>query len=112
MPERLRIFISSPGDVVPERRRAQLVIDKLAKEYARFFVIKPVGWEDEPMLASSHFQDQIAPPSETDILVLILWSRLGTPLPPKTETREYHGIDGRVTLNLPPAAAALLGQSP
>ena len=93
---RLRIFISSPGDVIPERRRAQLVIDKLAKTYARFFAIEPILWETEPMLASGHFQDQIIPPSQTDIVLLIVWSRLGTPLPARTETREYRGIDGRV----------------
>jgi len=91
----LRIFISSPGDVLPERRRAQLIIEKLAKEFARFFDIEAVSWDTEPMLASGHFQDQIVPPSETDIVILIVWSRLGTPLPAKTETREYHGIDGR-----------------
>ena len=95
MPKTLRIFISSPGDVKPERRRAQLIIGKLAKTYARFFAIEPVLWEVEPMLASGSFQDQIVPPSETDILVLILWSRLGTPLPASTATREYRGIDGR-----------------
>ncbi len=96
MPDTLQLFISTPGDVIPERRRAQLVIEKLAKTYARFFRIEPILWELETMLASGHFQDQITPPSETDIVVLIVWSRLGTPLPPKTETREYRGIDGRV----------------
>jgi WD40 repeat protein len=98
MPNPLRIFISSPGDVVPERRRAQLVIEKLAKTYARFFAIEPILWEVEPMLASGHFQDQITPPRETDIVLLIVWSRLGTPLPEKTATREYRGIDGRAPL--------------
>jgi hypothetical protein len=96
MAERLRIFVSSPGDVVPERRRARLVIEKLSKAYARFFTIEPILWEVEPMLASGHFQDQIVPPGETDIAVLIVWSQLGTPLPAKTARREYHGIDGRV----------------
>lgn len=71
MARALRIFVSSPGDVIPERRRAQLVIEKLAKIYARFFAIEPILWEVEPMLASGHFQDQITPPSETDIVVLI-----------------------------------------
>jgi hypothetical protein len=42
------------------------------------------------MLASGHFQDAIEPPSAFDIVVLILWSRLGTPLP-----ENYRGIDGR-----------------
>jgi WD40 repeat protein len=96
MAKGLRIFISSPGDVLPERRRAKLVIEALAKSYVRHFTIEPILWEVEPMLASGHFQDQIIPPSETDILVLIVWSRLGTALPEKTETREYRGIDDRV----------------
>jgi hypothetical protein len=95
MPRSLQIFISSPGDVIPERRRAGLVVEKLAKIYARFFSIKPIQWEIEPMLASGHFQDQITPPGETDIVVLIVWSRLGTALPVATATRTYRGIDGR-----------------
>ena len=47
------------------------------------------------MLASGHFQDSIEPPSAFDIVVLILWSRLGTSLPERTAVREYRGIDGR-----------------
>jgi len=95
----LRIFISSPGDVGPERRRAALIIEHLAKDYARFFAIEPVLWETEPMLASGHFQDHIVPPAETDIVVVILWSRLGSPLPEKTAVRAYKGIrdQSRVT---------------
>lgn len=96
MVEPLRVFISSPSDVTPERRRAALVIERLAKDYARFFDIGFVLWETEPMLASGHFQDHITPPADTDIVVLILWSRLGTNLPERTEIREYRGIDGRV----------------
>jgi hypothetical protein len=95
MPTPLQIFISSPGDVIPERRRARLVIEKLTKIYARFFSIKAIQWEIEPMMASGHFQDQITPPGETDIVVLIVWSRLGTALPAETATRTYRGIDGR-----------------
>ncbi|MBF0615099.1 MAG: hypothetical protein HQL92_08095, partial [Magnetococcales bacterium] len=88
----LRIFISSPGDVGDERRRAAIVIARLKKEFVRFFDIVPILWEYEPMLASGHFQDIIERPSTTDIVVMILWSRLGTPLP---EDR-YQGLDGRV----------------
>jgi energy-coupling factor transporter ATP-binding protein EcfA2 len=92
----IRIFLSSPGDVDQERLRANLVIQKLAREYARFFALEPYLWEYEPMLASGTFQDAIEPPSDYDIVVLVLWSRLGTPLPEKTAIREYRGIDGRV----------------
>ena len=95
MQQPIRIFISSPGDVADERRRAALVIGRLKREFAHFLDLIPVLWEYEPMLSSGHFQDIIEPPSTVDIMVLILWSRLGTPLPERTAKREYRGIDGR-----------------
>jgi hypothetical protein len=94
MAQQLRIFISSPGDVTDERRRAALVISRLRREFVRFFELSAVLWEYEPMLSSGHFQDIIDPPSGADIVVLILWSRLGTPLPPRTDVRAYRGRDG------------------
>lgn len=95
MPRDLRIFISSPGDVPAERLRADLIVDRLAQDYSRFLNIKSYRWEHEPMLASGHFQDAIEPPSQFDIVVLILWSRLGSALPIETALRKYQGIDGR-----------------
>ncbi len=93
MVESVRIFVSSPGDVPDERLRASLVVSRLKREFARFFDLSKVLWEYEPMLASGHFQDVIDPPSNADIFVLILWSRLGTPLPERTEARQYRGLD-------------------
>ena len=95
-PTRLRVFISSPGDVPDERLRADLIIDRLAQECRRFFTLEGYRWEHEPMLASGHFQDAIEPPSAFDIVILILWSRLGTQLPERTSMRAYAGMDGRV----------------
>jgi WD40 repeat protein/TPR repeat protein len=92
---RLRIFLSSPGDVTATREIAALTIERLAQDYARFFRIEPYLWEYEAMVASGHFQDSIEPPSAFDIVVLIVWSRLGTPLPERTKVREYRGMDGR-----------------
>ena len=48
------------------------------------------------MLSSGHFQDIIESPSQTDLVVVILWTRLGTPLPERTGVREYKGVDGHV----------------
>ena len=94
--QRLRIFLSSPGDVASAREIAAQTIERLAQDYARHFHIdEPYMWEHEAMLASGHFQDSVEPPSAFDIVVLILWSRLGTPLPEKTAVRAYRGIDGR-----------------
>jgi tetratricopeptide (TPR) repeat protein len=93
--QRLRIFVSSPGDVMAAREVTAQVAEKLAHEYARFCTIEPYLWEYEPMLASGHFQDSIDPPSRFDVVILILESRLGTPLPERTAVREYRGMDGR-----------------
>jgi len=91
---RLRIFVSSPGDVKAAREIAALTIERLAQDYARFFTIEPYLWEFEAMVASGHFEDSIEPPSAFDVVVLIVWSRLGTSLPERTGVREYRGIDG------------------
>src|SRR5215831_16470434 len=95
-PERLSVLISSPGDVEEERRRAALVLGRLRREFQRFFDLSPILWEYEPLLASGHFQDCVEEPSAVAIVVVILWSRLGTPLPERTARREYRGTDGRV----------------
>jgi WD40 repeat protein len=92
MPARLRLFISSPGDVFKERLRVELVVDRLAQDYRRYFTLETYRWEYEPMLATGHFQDSIEPPSAFDIVVLVVWSRLGTSLP---ADGKYRGIDGR-----------------
>ncbi|WP_103762694.1 PQQ-binding-like beta-propeller repeat protein [Roseovarius confluentis] len=77
----LKIFLSSPGDVNEERVLANRVLARLTDRYAPVARITPVIWEHEPLLASSTFQDQIEKPSATDIVVCVLWSRLGTRLP-------------------------------
>lgn len=77
------------------REVAAQIIEKMAQEYARYLHIEPYLWEYEPMLASGHFQDSMEPPSCFDVVILILESRLGTPLPERTAVREYRGIDGR-----------------
>ena len=77
----LKVFISSPGDVGQERLLAARVVERLQGEFAALVELALIRWEHEPVLATSTFQDQIVPPSETDIVVCILWSRLGTRLP-------------------------------
>jgi hypothetical protein len=79
--KRLQVFISSPADVRPERLIAQRVVQRLDREFAAHFRIDPVLWEREPLVATEHFQTLITPPHETDIVIVILWSRLGVPLP-------------------------------
>ena len=77
----LKIFLSSPSDVRPERISADRVVQRLSREFSHYFQLELVMWEREPLTASSHFQDNIIPPHQTDVLVLILWSKIGVLLP-------------------------------
>ncbi|MGH7928973.1 MAG: hypothetical protein ACREQV_14385, partial [Candidatus Binatia bacterium] len=61
--KKLRIFISSPGDVFEERAIAQRVIDRLQSEYIGRLVLEPVLWEHEPLVATGNFQEQLVRPS-------------------------------------------------
>jgi len=81
--KRIRIFISSPGDVAEERALTKRLIQRLQGEFSGQVTLDPIFWEHEPLLATKSFQEQIIRPSETDIVVTILWSRLGTRLPAK-----------------------------
>jgi tetratricopeptide (TPR) repeat protein len=83
----IRIFISSPGDVFEERTLAQRVIERVQAEFTGRAVLEPIFWEHEPLLATDTFQVQISRPSDADVMIAILWSRLGTRLP-KDFTRE------------------------
>jgi len=90
---RIRIFLSSPGDVADERRAARLVIERLRTDpLLRGQVdLDPIDWSDPdsatPMLATMTPQEAInrglAKPSESDIVIVIFWARMGTPLPPE-----------------------------
>ena len=77
----LRIFVSSPGDVGEERALVEAVIRRLQGLFAQRVRLEPIFWEHEPLRATQSFQEQIRLPSETDIFICILWSRLGTRLP-------------------------------
>src|ERR1700722_15332971 len=100
--ERIRIFISSPADVRPERLKAEQIIARLDREFAYHFHVEAVLWEREPLVATHHFQDpdNMPPPRGTDIVVVILWSRLGVPRArrqvPRCDLRPMPGHQHRV----------------
>jgi tetratricopeptide (TPR) repeat protein len=76
----LRIFISSPGDVGRERETSGRVIARLQAEFRGLAQLEPYFWEYEPMMAVKDFQENIPSTAEFDIVVCILWSRLGSRL--------------------------------
>src|ERR1700730_6728251 len=76
----IRLFISSPGDVGEERLTAERVIERLGGEFGRAVILEPCLGEHEALRATQDFQTQIISPEDCDIVVCILWSRLGTRL--------------------------------
>jgi len=86
--ERLVVFISSPGDVRPERAAAERIVARLARQFATHFEITSIRWERNPLRATADFQSQIPRASAADIVVVILWSRLGSLL----DENQYRGL--------------------
>jgi len=88
----LRFFISSPGDVARERALAQEVIEQEIPKDPLLrgqLTCEAVRWDDPaaPAAMPANLTPQEAvnrglpKPSQCDVVVLILWSRIGTPLP-------------------------------
>lgn len=91
--------MASPGDVTHERELALTVLDQLPYEpsFRGHITIEQVAWDKKgagaPILANMTPQDSIKlglpTPAECDIVVVIFWSRMGTPLP-----SQYSKADG------------------
>jgi formylglycine-generating enzyme required for sulfatase activity/energy-coupling factor transporter ATP-binding protein EcfA2 len=92
MPEHIpfiRIFVSSPGDVNDERKIALDVIEQLPYRptFREKVAFRVIAWDKPgagtPMRATLTPQDAInkglPTPSECDIVVVLFWSRMGTP---------------------------------
>ena len=77
-----KLFVSSPGDVIVERRRVENVVSRLNGEFAGVARLETIRWETEFYRASSTFQAQIPPSTACDLVIGILKWRLGTELPP------------------------------
>lgn len=70
------------------------VIHRVGLQFRERVELIPVMWEREPLLASGHFQESLDP-RDSDIMVCILWSRMGSPLPPEfVEDGIEEGITG------------------
>ncbi len=97
----LRIFLSSPGDVPKERKIALRVIEELQYEpHLRGKVsLDPVAWDDPtcgtvmtPTKSPQEcIEEELTRPAECDIVIVIFWARMGTPLPHPL----YHKANGQ-----------------
>lgn len=88
--DQVRIFVSSPADVDHERAIVKDVIERLAQEYLPYFPLRAILWEEEALTADRTFQAGLTQPSECEIVLVILWARLGSPLP----DNPYRGMTG------------------
>ena len=76
----VRVFVSSPGDVLPERGWVDAVAAKLNREYEGLAQIKTVLWEENFYKADRTFQPQIPEAAACDIVLSIFWTTIGTEL--------------------------------
>src|SRR6202789_2778104 len=79
---RFKLFVSSPGDVMVERRRVENVASRLNGEFAGVARLEVIRWETRNYQAISTFQAQIPRSVDCDLVIGILKWRLGTQLPP------------------------------
>ena len=111
MMKTIRVFISSPGDVRAERTIVDRLIRITAEElgipisvqYSNLLghaqllesqnsscepesselILCPYFWEYQRFSPELGYQDQIPNPAQFDLVICILWSRLGTKLHPR-----------------------------
>src|SRR3990170_211402 len=79
----IMVFVSSPADVEHERQRAERVVERLNGQYAGLVRLVPIRWEQKFYEARASFQAQIPEAANCDLVIGILWSRLGSELPPE-----------------------------
>ncbi len=86
---RLRVFLSSPGDVLAARAVVRDVVGKLTVKFrTRNIQLDIASWDDPDNLQflDAHLTPRQARehgrplPAESDVVVVILWSRMGAPL--------------------------------
>ena len=82
-----KLFVSSPGDVMVERRRVENVVSRLNGEFADVARLQAIRWETEFYQAFSTFQAQIPRSTDCDLVIGILRWRLGSELPPDFEEK-------------------------
>ena len=78
-----KLFVSSPTDVMVERRRVENVVSRLSGEFVQVARLEAIRWESEFYQAYSTFQAQIPRSTDCDLVIGILRWRLGTELPPE-----------------------------
>ncbi len=88
----ISLFVSSPGDVLPERKAVARVVDRINDEQRGLLQIKVIRWEEDGYFgAHATFQAQILETRACNLVVCVFWRRLGSELPPDFPDRMKDG---------------------
>ncbi|MDQ7024748.1 MAG: hypothetical protein Q9P01_09220 [Anaerolineae bacterium] len=95
----LTVFLSSPGDVGEERALARNIMKRLPNRYVfkGRVGLNIVAWDDPDsttameatLTPQAAISKGLPMPSESDIVIVIFWSRMGTPFTDETDGKEY-----------------------
>ena len=85
---KFKLFVSSPGDLLPEREVVQRVVARINGDYLGVLHIAVLRWEEKSYSARSGFQSQIEEASSCDLVIAMLHQRMGTPLPTDVARRD------------------------
>ena len=86
----VQVFISSPSDVMPEREIAERVVARLDGIWKAHVRLRAERWERRHYEAVKGFQEAIGKMGAYDVVIGIIWKRIGSPLPPDL----YQRTDG------------------
>ncbi len=97
----LRIFLSSPADVLPEREAAERLVRALAAEMADRVDLRLVRWENlERRAELGDFQagiDLVANISQCHLVIGVLWTRIGVALSqPYVDSLPWSKLEERI----------------
>lgn len=85
---RIRVFVSSPSDVEDERKIVERVVVRLDGIWKGHVRLDANLWEHDHYEAVRSFQESIGEMAAFDIVIGIVWKKLGSPLPPDRFRRE------------------------
>jgi formylglycine-generating enzyme required for sulfatase activity/energy-coupling factor transporter ATP-binding protein EcfA2 len=89
--EKISLFVSSPGDVLPERDAVTRAVNRINDEQRELLQIKDIRWENAYYGAHDTFQSQIIETEACNLVVCVFWRRLGSELPPDFPKRMKDG---------------------
>jgi hypothetical protein len=83
-----KVFVSSPGDVAIERQLAMKAIERINAWFGGQVMLEPLFWEHLALnSAKGDFQENIPEVDRSDLVICVLWSRLGSKLNPERHRR-------------------------